>query len=219
MFRRISFTGSLTSPCLLRIRSSDPLRRGQVGRSPMSLIPLAFALVACDGSDPANPTDTITCDPQSAPIKATPEGDTTYTSWSTTACLGEKPELCAEPTPAILESLLRCEAVQGGWYWDFGESAFRVHGRKDDTCRIEWLIDVEGGARVLMCDIPLQLRPWPGLSQVAGGEVFDDPLLGIEEHCTETRRCSLIFGGPDECRTLTPEPPQCRRFMAGTNGG
>jgi hypothetical protein len=177
----------------------------------LSTLPLTLA--ACDNDPSAiTTTDEVSCDTTSPPIRATPQVDTTYTSWDTTRCLQSKTALCAEPAPELLGGLLRCEPVQGGWFWAFGESSFRVHGRFDDTCRVEWLLDVEGGAKALMCDIPLQLTPWAGLSQASGGEVFDNPLLGIAEHCTEVTQCSLLSGADTECRDLDPEPPHCELF-------
>lgn len=180
---------------------------------PALVLALPLTLSACDSDpDPATETDEISCDPQSLPIRTTPKVDTSYTTWESTPCLQTKAALCADPAPDLLAGLLRCENVQGGWFWAFGESSFRVLGRFGDTCRIQWLIDVEGGAKVLNCDIPLQLTPWPGLTQTPGGEVFDDPLSGIAEHCTETTQCSLLAGGNNECRELDPEPPHCELF-------
>lgn len=184
-----------------------------IRRPALFLLTLPLTHAACD-NDPsaATETDEVSCDTSSLPIRTTPRVDTTYTTWDSTRCFQSKAALCADPAPDLLGGLLRCENVQGGWFWSFGESSFRVHGRFDDTCRVEWLLDVEGGAKVVMCDIPLQLTPWAGLTQASGGEVFDDPLLGLAEHCTEVTWCSLLGGGDNPCRELDPEPPHCELF-------
>lgn len=182
-------------------------------RPALALVALPLFTAVCD-TDPNGPTETdeISCDTQSLPIRTTPTTDTSYTTWASTPCLPSKANLCAAPPSDLLAGLLRCENVQGGWFWAFGESSFRVLGRFGDTCRIVWLLDIEGGAKVLSCDIPLQLTPWPGLTQTPTGEVFDDPLLGLAEHCTELTQCSLLSGGNNPCRDLDPEPPHCELF-------
>lgn len=128
--------------------------------------------------------------------------DVTYQEWGGVRCL-ERPCICdgTGNAPAVLvEALLSCDAVIGGYYWGMGSAVLQVMGRKDGNYLLRIAQEVEGGAVMHECDLPLPLSPWPGLA-TAGDTAMGDPSLmaGIEDHCTLVDQCSLFPEGPDPC--------------------
>ncbi len=149
------------------------------------------------------------CDPAYGAVEPTPDGNVVYGSWTRALCLDKDPAWCSDPAPPALVGLLKCEAVEGSWAWHFGSSAFRVMGREDDTCVVDWLHEVEGAAVRNTCRIPLPMTPWEGLAFVPRNEEFDAPLRGVEAFCVQTDTCSMLVGGDRECLDLVPRPPIC----------
>ncbi len=86
------------------------------------------------------------CDPAFGDVEPTPDADVNYASWAQASCVDKEPAWCSDQAPPALVGLLKCDAVEGSWAWHFGSSAFRVLGREGDTCVIDWLHELEGGA-------------------------------------------------------------------------
>jgi hypothetical protein len=145
-----------------------------------------------------------------APLTPVGTDDVTYSTHTTYRCVREKDHLCrANPLRKNLAGLLRCDAIEGGYYWPLGSMAFHVVGRQGGKCVLDLLREVEGGADFFRCELPLPMVAWAGLASPATGLEVDDPLKGIEERCTKRYSCSLLTGGPNECAKLDPRPPFC----------
>ncbi|MCA9517856.1 MAG: hypothetical protein KC635_23110 [Myxococcales bacterium] len=209
-----------------------PSRRAPLAL-PLRLLLLLAPLAAACGSDAGGgasdtlaadtlSADTLTgdttavassCDPASAPLTPAPTADVTYSDWTSVRCLSDKAALCADPAPPTLAGLLRCDAVESGWYWEQGSTAYRVLGRDGDDCVVRVMTEVEGAANLYTCRFPLPMTPWEGLAVAAGGEDADRPLAGVESRCTPAGSCTLIPGAPaEECATMTDRPPLCHLF-------
>ncbi|MFT3775341.1 MAG: hypothetical protein QM820_59085 [Minicystis sp.] len=166
---------------------------------------------ASDGGD-AEVTPHL-CEESYGPVTPSDTADVVYDQWTTYRCLGDKARLCQEPPPHTLEKLLRCEAVEGGWYWGQGSASLRVVGRDQGACVIDIVSEVEGGASVHHCNLPLPMTPWKGLSTIATGGETENPIAGVEAHCSLTVKCSLFPEGPNPCDGVMPRPPLCDDFM------
>jgi hypothetical protein len=143
------------------------------------------------------------CDPERR-VEPVSRDDVTYDEWSSIACL-ERPCICdgtSEAASLLVEKLLACEAVVGGFYWGQGSTLLQVLGRQDANCVIRILQEVEGGASVHDCTLPFPLSPWPGLASRGDTTMGDPPVTGgIEDRCTLTSSCCIIEGCPDPCGT------------------
>lgn len=100
----------------------------------------------------------------------------------------------------LVDKLLACEAVIGGYFWELGSAVIQVMGRQDERCILHIRQEVEGGVSMTECRIPFPLSPWPGLA-TGGDTAMGDPSLtsGIESHCALLGSCCILEGCPAPC--------------------
>lgn len=146
------------------------------------------------------------CDP-ARQVEPPSRDDVAYAEWGSIACL-ETPCLCDGTGPAaamLVDKLLACEAVIGGYFWEMGSAVIQVMGRQDGKCIVHLRQEVEGGVSMTECRIPFPLSPWPGLATGGDTTMGDPPLTaGIEAHCAPLGSCCILEGCPEPCDASVP---------------
>jgi hypothetical protein len=134
-------------------------------------------------------------------------GDVSY-SWTgaPTACFGE-PFCKASCSPAFLQSLLDCDAVEGGYFWNFGSVYIRVAGRRGGSCVYDIGLELEGAVTYKECTSPIPVAPWPGL-QYANGNTTPAIFDGLS-NCTLMGSCSVQPGIGMPCDQGPAGVPLC----------
>lgn len=134
-------------------------------------------------------------------------GDVSY-SWTGTkaACFGEPfcQASCATP---FLQGLLDCDAVEGGYFWNFGSVYIRVAGRQGGSCVYDIGSELEGSVTYQQCTAPLPVAAWPGLRNVNGNSqtsIFEG--LAV---CVSKGTCSVQSGFGTPCDTSPAAVPTC----------
>jgi hypothetical protein len=122
-----------------------------------------------------------------------PGGDVTYSWPSTTAA---KCGPAAGCSPALVDGLLACAQIEGGYWTGQGSSYIRVLGVQGGACQYEVAYEFDGGATEFMCSAPLPVHGWSGLDAVeVGGIVQDEGFIG-GLNCTQV---NLDGGGSLSC--------------------
>ena len=151
-----------------------------------------------DGGELPDAATAAICDPAHGPVAPTATADVLYETWTDYPCFADAC-LCDDAAADFVSGLLRCEAVSGGYWWGLGSLAVRVVGRQDGNCLIDIAGELEGGASVDRCTLPLPLSPWPGIGVAPGGDGTTSFFDGIEEHCTLLGSCCLLPECPNPC--------------------
>jgi hypothetical protein len=130
----------------------------------------------------------------------------TYARW-TSYCGGfEAP--CK--TPGLLQHLLTCDATLFTFHGGYGTQTVRVAERRAATCVLHFWEDFEGCATYKVCEVPLPLSPWSGLT--APFTLFQGAILsGISQYCTTVESCSVAssFCSLPACGASPSVPPVC----------
>jgi hypothetical protein len=164
---------------------SDPDADGDIDSDPDA----EDADTSSDADDDGN---AALCDPDADPLEPPGTDDVTYDSWTSFECMSDAC-LCDSAARPFLEMLLRCEAVQGGYWWGMGSVYVRVAGRSGGACLLDIGSEVEGGMAVSRCTLPLPIVAWSGLDAPDGAL-----LTGIEDRCESVGSCCVLDGCPDE---------------------
>ena len=175
--------------------------------------------VSADATDvpselnPDSPSPLL-CEQAHLPLEPTPTQPVSYDSWTRIACLSDAC-LCSSPADAFVGGLLRCEAIQSGFYWGFGQVGVRVVGRDDeDACAMDLVSELEGSAVLSHCRFPLPSSAWAGLS--ASYEVENDFLDGFPGDCEVIDNCCLLEGCPSPCGEAHADWPFCFETALGS---
>jgi hypothetical protein len=140
-------------------------------------------------------------------------GDVSY-SWTAakTACFGE-PFCQASCSSTFLQNLVDCNAVEGGYFWNFGSVYIRVAGRRGGSCVYDIGSELEGAVTYKECTAPMPVAPWPGLRYVNSNgspNIFD----GLDG-CTLMQSCSVQAGFPMPCDEGPAAVPTCPSDPSG----
>jgi hypothetical protein len=175
----------------------------------------AVADSAADGrAEAAAPRDAGTSDAGICGSLSTgpmpPSGDMTY-AWSSSAPACLSGAFCqVDCDGALLQGILACEAVQGGFFWGQGSVYFRVVGRQSGACVFDIGTETEGSVSVQRCTTPLPVQPWAGLYEVNHPNSSSAPNIPNGLHdCTRTATCSVLPGAPNPCERSPAGPPLC----------
>jgi hypothetical protein len=66
----------------------------------------------------------------------------------------------------LVEGLLACERVEGGYWWGLGSVYIRVLGTEGGACHYGVAYETEGGYTLFSCSAPLPVHAWSGLDTV-----------------------------------------------------
>jgi hypothetical protein len=134
-------------------------------------------------------------------------GDVSY-SWTgeKEACFGE-PFCQAGCATAFLRGLLDCDAVEGGYFWNFGSVYIRVAGRRGGSCVYDIGSEIEGAVTYQECTAPIPVAPWPGLHNVNGNSQTSI-FMGLDG-CVSKESCSVQSGIGTQCDEGPAAVPTC----------
>ena len=149
------------------------------------------------------------CDPPLAPVTPSGTDDVTYADPEQLKCFAN-PCLCSSKARELVDHLLACDPIAGGFFWAQGAVYARVAGRKDGACVLEVGEEQEGGVTYRRCKLPLPITPWAGIAGDGDNTMGTAGFLeGIVDACESVGSCCIQPGCPDPCATKLPDVPLC----------